>query len=64
MKKNRYNRRVSALQRLEEQITTHRLSKEFHDTLQGLSSKEKEDAIVSYWDRKTKEYKNLKKKIA
>ena len=63
MKKNRYNRRASALKRLKEQITTHRMSSEFYDTLDGLSTKEKEDKIVLYWEKKGKEYSNLCKKI-
>jgi len=64
MKKNKYNRRISAMKRLEDQIVTHRMSEEFFATLDGLSSKEKEDKIVAYWDRKSNELVLLKKKLA
>lgn len=63
MKKNKHNRRISALARLEDQITTHRMSREFHDSIVDLPNKEKEKAIVSYWDRKVIELETLKKKI-
>lgn len=63
MKKNSYNRRQGAFNRLEEQIRTRRLSREFHDKLKVLPGAEQEKAIVAYWDRKTKELANIQAKL-
>ena len=63
MKKNSYNRRVRALDRLSTQISSRRVSTEFTVKIQALTDKEKEEELRSYWDRKQKELEHLATKI-
>lgn len=63
MKKNKHNRRVSAYERLNEQVGTLRMSKEFNETLEGLSGDEMEVRVLKYWERKRAELTALKSKL-
>lgn len=60
-KNKKDNRRERVLSRLEKQLESRKMSREFREKIETLPEKDKEIAINGYFDSKKKEISILKK---